>query len=309
VAWEYDIPTLASVFDMPVVPSDPVGPWFPALVPAPSRYVADLLDIRVKASNAATLKKFRDMESAHSTAWFRLSSNKEADERGSRASVSVTGLRRPSEPSASLSLDKMLPIAQDFFNKLHTPEPPCECRRELQESMLVEVSRVYGHLPRPKDIDTGAFSLKEVLGLVPRMHNTTPGRPDGIHNGFWKSLQKRLADADPPIPDLWEVFRDLTDDIRANGSSRCKFKDTNLSLFFKKGDPTLVSNYRPISSMNTDCKMYTNLVNSRLSPWAVSLLHKDQKGFILGRLIMEHTCLAAEVMHLSNSTATDTWSP
>jgi len=102
-----------------------------------------------------------------------------------------------------------------------------------------------------------------------------------------------------------EVFWELTDDLHTDGTSRCSFKDTNLSLFFKKGDPTLVSNYRPISSMNTDCKMYTNLVNSRLSPWAVSLIHKGQKGFIPGHLITDHTRLAAEVVHLSNLTDTD----
>ena len=97
----------------------------------------------------------------------------------------------------------------------------------------------------------------------------------------------------------------MTDDIRLNGSSRSRFKDANLSLFFKKGDPTLVSNYRPISSMNTDCKMYTNLVNNRLSPWAVSLIHQDQKGFVPGRYITEHTRLASEVAHLSDLTGTD----
>jgi len=79
------------------------------------------------------------------------------------------------------------------------------------------------------------------------------------------------------------------------------FKDANVSLFFKKGDPTLVSNYRPISSMNTDCKMYTNLVNARLAPWAVAKLHEDQKGFVPGRMMKEHTRLASEVAHLSDA--------
>ena len=90
-----------------------------------------------------------------------------------------------------------------------------------------------------------------------------------------------------------------------HGSNRCNFKLANLSLFYKKGDPTLVSNYRPISSMNTDCKMYTNLVNSRISPWAVSKLHPDQAGFVPGRLITDHTRLASEVAHLSNLSGTD----
>lgn len=80
-----------------------------------------------------------------------------------------------------------------------------------------------------------------------------------------------------------------------------------MSLFFKKGDLTLTANYRLISSMNTDCKMYTNLVNAHLMPWAQSQIHSDQKGFIAGWYIAEHTCLATEVVHLSNSTGQNGW--
>ena len=75
-------------------------------------------------------------------------------------------------------------------------------------------------------------------------------------------------------------------------------------MFFKKGDPTLSKNYRPISSMNTDCKLYTNLVNNRLSPWAQCKLHDDQKGFVPGRRITDHTRLAYEAAHLATVTGT-----
>src|SRR5260221_4526651 len=57
--------------------------------------------------------------------------------------------------------------------------------------------------------------------------------------------------------------------------------------------------------MNTDCKMYTNLVNSRLSPWAMAKLHLDQKGFVPGRFITEHTRLASEVAHLCSAEQVD----
>ena len=57
--------------------------------------------------------------------------------------------------------------------------------------------------------------------------------------------------------------------------------------------------------MNTDCKMYTNLINSRVSHWAVTKIHPDQAGFIPGRLITDHTRLAAEVAHLSDVSGTD----
>ena len=96
----------------------------------------------------------------------------------------------------------------------------------------------------------------------------------------------------------------MTDDLHLNGSDHFGFKDANLSLFFKKGDPTLVANYCPILSMNTNCKMFTNLINARLAPWAMNKLHLDQKGFVSLRYITEHTRLCSEVTHLCNKTRT-----
>ena len=304
--WTFELPGYVSIFDLGPWPSDPIGPWFPAMVPAPQTSIADLLDSRVSLRRASTLRKYRAMVDSHSSAWFHLSSNEEADERGSRASVSVDGLRHLARDIASTSLSTMLPIARSYFTELHTPLPLDPARSRLQVSLLDEVRAAYGALASPDPV-AGPFSLQEVRSLRPKMHNTAPG-PDGIQNGFWKALAARVdsleGDSSPPLS-FWEAYRELTDDLRSRGTSRCHFKDANLSLFFKKGDPTLVANYRPISSMNTDCKMYTNLVNSRLAPWAVAKLHMDQKGFVPNRLITEHTRLAVEVAHLSNSTGTD----
>ena len=301
--WTYPVPVFNSFLDGHHLPGGSWLPWADVLVPAPYAELADFLDSRVVKKREATLKKFRNAEARHTSAWFGSSSNKEADERGSRASISVEGLRRSPGDPAALSLEGMLPIAHEFFTTLHTPEPMTGRRRFLQEKLLEEVSAEYSDKVKTSS-PSGPFSLKEVLSLPSKMHNTAPG-PDGIHNGFWKALAARIDKADGTIPCFWDTFRTLTDDIRSRGTSRCGLKDANLSLFFKKGDPTLVANYRPISSMNTDCKMYTNLVNSRLSPWAVSLLHPDQKGFVPGRYITEHTRLAAEVAHLSNVTNTN----
>jgi len=302
-AWEYRVPTEASMFDACPASSDPIGPWILALVLAPQTLITDLLDTRVAAKREATLKQFRAAESGHTTAWYRMSSNKETDKRGSQASMSVEGLCWSPEDPAEVTLAGMLPVAREYFLGLHTLEPPMTRCALAQQVLLRKVAAMYSGMPCPEHW-TGRITLEEVAALTPRMHNTAPG-PDSIHNSFWKELQRCLAMMDPPAPDLWEVFRELTDDLRVHGTSQGCFKDANLSLFYKKGHPMLVANYRPISSMNTDCKMYTNIVNMRLAPWVVALLHEDQKGFVLGRQITKHTRLAAEVSHLANRTRTD----
>ena len=192
---------------------------------------------------------------------------------------------------------------------MHTPEPQSAPRLLAQSSLLDEVFSAYSDIPAPADVPTGPFTVEEASSLADSMPNTAPG-PDGIPYSFWKSLSSRIDDRNSsspltPLPSFWDSFVALANDVKTHGLSRCRFKDTNISMFYKKGDPTLPANYRPISSMNTDCKLYTNLVNNRLSPWAVSKLHPDQVGFVPGRYITEHTRLAYEVAHLADRTGTN----
>ena len=269
---------------------------------------ASFLSERAERLRQATLRKYRVMAATHSSDWFKLSSNKEADERGSRASISVEGLRRTADDPASTCLRDMVVIAHDFYHSLHTPVPDSTARRTAQDALIDKVSRTYHHLPAPAlgDSLSGPFTIGEVLALTNKMPNSAPG-PDGIQYSFWKVLALRidaLRALGSRIPSFWSIFKCLTNDLRAHGTDQHGFKDANLSLFFKKGDPTLVANYRPISSMNTDCKMYTNLINARLAPWAMNKLHTDQKGFVPLRYITEHTRLCSEVAHLCNITKT-----
>ena len=214
--------------------------------------VPDLLDWRITAKRASQLHKYREMERLHTSAWYNLSSNKEADERGSRASISVEGLHRRIAKNATTDLKRMLHIAQQHFAALHTPPAMTTLCSRSQLALLQEISSEYGPNPGPSSSPKGDFSVAEIVALKPRMPNTAPGL-DGLPYGFYKALASKLdflISSGQQAASFWDVFRSLTNEICANGSNRCDFKLANLSLFYKKGDPTLVSNYQPISSMN-----------------------------------------------------------
>jgi len=297
----WQVPVLSRLGGLPAG-----NPTLPSEETPRARTVADMLDDKASALRKNALRKMRRMAEKHTSEWYNLSLNKEADERGSRASVSVAGLRRPSEEVAWTDLEHMTEVSKDYFTELHSPEPAPEERLLAQSDLVREVEAAYSHVPGPSSFEVGPFTMEEVLLLRDKMPNTAPG-PDGIPYDFWKKLCRKLQDlqSSPSPPRVfWDVFRDMANDVRTRGSSRCGFKDANISLFYKKGDPMLVANYRPISSMNTDCKMYTNLVNARLAPWAVSKIHDDQKGFVPGRLMSDHTRLAQSVAHLCRSTGT-----
>ena len=170
----------------------------------------------------------------HTSAWYRQSANKEADERGSRASISVDCLHLSEDSPPSTDLSEMVEIARSYFVDLHTPENNPPARIVAKKLLLEDISLEYGIKPPPSSIAAGPFLSKEVLALKKKMPNTAPG-PDGIQYAFWKALASMVDDQ--KLPSFWDTFRDLMDDIRERGTNHCGFKDTNISLFYKKAIP------------------------------------------------------------------------
>ena len=121
--------------------SPPSGMTF---IPRPSTVesatqIHQVLTSRIKSHRATALKKAHLMTTRHTSEWYNLSSNQEADERGSRASISMVGLRpSPNLPAAPV-LAEMVHIARSFFQSLHTPEPFTEARATAQATLLDEV--------------------------------------------------------------------------------------------------------------------------------------------------------------------------
>ena len=61
--------------------------------------------------------------------------------------------------------------------------------------------------------------------------------------------------------------------------------ETCVSLLPKKGDLTLLSNWRPISLINTDAKVFTRMLTKRLKDVAARLVCPAQTGFLPNRFI------------------------
>ena len=54
---------------------------------------------------------------------------------------------------------------------------------------------------------------------------------------------------------------------------------------YKKGDPSDIKNYRPLSLLNTLYKMFTSIINNRIKEAAQEQIHPDQTGFVANRNI------------------------
>ena len=72
-----------------------------------------------------------------------------------------------------------------------------------------------------------------------------------------------------------------------------------ISLLYKKGDREELSNWRPISLLNTDYKLVTKILAKRLKTVLPNIIHPDQKGFVAGRNILEANRMLQDIIDLS----------
>ena len=73
-----------------------------------------------------------------------------------------------------------------------------------------------------------------------------------------------------------------------------------LSLLFKKGDPLVLDNYRPISLLNVDLKLLSYVLAQRLKKVLEKIVNNDQTGYIKNRFIGFNHRQIQDIMILLN---------
>jgi len=74
---------------------------------------------------------------------------------------------------------------------------------------------------------------------------------------------------------------------------------------YKKKDPTEISNYCPITLLNTEYKLLTKVLALQLNESIQHLVHPDQAGFIQRRSIFNHIRLANAIINYAVLTEND----
>ncbi|XP_056863927.1 uncharacterized protein LOC108850223 [Raphanus sativus] len=116
--------------------------------------------------------------------------------------------------------------------------------------------------------------------------NKAPG-PDGLTSGFFKAS--------------WETIgTEVVDSIQnffITGFLPTSTNATILSMVPKFPRATKISDFRPIACLNTVYKVISRLLVARLKPILEDLILPCQTAFVKGRLLVENTVLAGELVH------------
>jgi len=122
---------------------------------------------------------------------------------------------------------------------------------------------------------------------VSNLPNNKSLGPDGFTNEFLKGCWPLVAD------DFYRLC-----DRFYNGEIYLRsINNSHIVLIPKKDGPLGVSDYRPISLLNTSIKLLTKLFANILQKKIKGLVHKNQYGFIKTRTIQDCLAWALEYIH------------
>nr|XP_033811836.1 uncharacterized protein LOC117365469 [Geotrypetes seraphini] len=185
----------------------------------------------------------------------------------------------PEELATFIELHSPTPISQAFksyYQKLYTSDVRSP---QLIHDFLTTI-------PHPKleketnallDLPLTLLELTQVIqSMVPKK---APG-PDGLSVEFYKEFQDEIA------PFYLQFIAHLMSSSTTSGS----FTEAIVIILLKPGkDKRLITNYRPLSLINVDAKIFAKLLSNRLQSVITKLISPDQCGFINGRFSNDNT--------------------
>lgn len=139
------------------------------------------------------------------------------------------------------------------------------------------------------------FTAEEVSKTIDSLPlGKSPG-PDGFINEYYKLLKTTLA------PHLSDVFNEATS---LSAFPNEMLRATIITLPKPGKTPNTPQNFRPISLLNTDVKIYAKTLANRLIPILPLLVYKDQSGFTKGRQSADATRRLIDLIHSAAQSGT-----
>ena len=107
------------------------------------------------------------------------------------------------------------------------------------------------------------------------------GLPSEFYHTFWSEIGFIF----------YETLKDIYNQREMSSSQKLSV----ISLVYKKGEKNYLSNYRPISLMNTDYKIIAFVFAKRLQKVLNYLINDNQTGYIKGRFIGVNARLISKI--------------
>ncbi|XP_066438159.1 uncharacterized protein [Eleutherodactylus coqui] len=141
------------------------------------------------------------------------------------------------------------------------------------------------------------FSSYEVAKILESLKNNKAPGPDGYSAEYYKLFAETLT------PYMTNVFNS----VMQNGSFSQEMLQATIVVLPKPGkEPNSPANFRPISLLNTDIKIYAKTLAQRILRVLPDIIHSDQMGFVQGRQASDSTRKILNLLHTIEKTQTST---
>lgn len=209
----------------------------------------------------------------------------------------IYSLKRPNTepPVFETNTMKMAQIAKDHHHALLREGIDNEAhpRDKITEEILNQTG-VNQKLPSKEKGDLARkVRYDEVEQVLRDSQNDKATGIDGVVCGLWKLIYetyKRQTKMNP-TEQAFDVIKLLTmvyNDIESHGViDRTDFVTGWMCQLYKKKDKREIANYRPITLLNTDYKIFTKVIATRMGKIIHKVIDKAQAGFIPGRNIAD----------------------
>ena len=122
------------------------------------------------------------------------------------------------------------------------------------------------------------ISLEEVFNAInSQRNNKSPGN-DGLTAEFYEHFSNEVA---PILLEVYNSWKQL-------GIIGISSRKGIISVIYKKGDKKDIANYRPISRLNLDYKIFTTILKNRMQITLVNIIGENQIAAIKNRTILIH---------------------
>ena len=257
---------------------------------------AAYVEEKIKTLEAQRHMKIRDNLAAKcrlenetlSKSW--INANKERSPRDT-----IKALRLPESPvdrpSYTTRTSEMADLAKNYHENLQTEGLSNDVSEEDFEEILSFLEPTLSQ--QDKNKLATFLTQSEIKQALKDLPDGKAAGIDGIPHELWKTLLIRFQNKKGDEDSKFDIIKCLTlvyNDIERHGISLpTEFPKGWMCPLYKKGEMTEISNYRPITVLNTDYKIMTRALTSRLTKAVPNLIHPDQAGFMQGRHIEDQT--------------------
>ena len=201
-----------------------------------------------------------------------------------RANDRISQLAERKDGEIFTDQENIMRISTEFYQKLYKTE---KVNERIQEKLLRNVKT---KLSKEKKIDLDKpFTDKEIEKAIEKLPNGKSPGLDGFPIEFYKKYWYKVK----------ELFMPYLNYVRTKGLSNTRNLSVIKLVYKKTGEIYLLTNYRPISLINTDVKIITKALAERLLYVLPTVIHQTQTA-VYGRKIDQNIHLVRDLIEIAN---------